>query len=140
MGNSLNKVMLIGRVGKEATIKTVGAETKVATFTLATSENYKDKAGEWQEKTEWHNIVAWKRLAETVKKHVEKGSMLYVEGRITQRSWDDKEGVKKYITEIIATNIGLLSPKKKPAPVDEISTESQSSPEQPPEPSDDLPF
>jgi single-strand DNA-binding protein len=81
----------------------------VAKFSIATNESYKDKAGQWQERTEWHNIVAWQRLAEIVGEYVKKGSKLYIEGRLQTSSWDDKEtGQKKYKTEIVANELVLL--------------------------------
>lgn len=110
MAKSVNKVILVGNLGKDPEIKYTPTGTPVAKFTLATNENYKDKSGQWQERTEWHNIVAWERLAEVVGEYTKKGSKLYVEGRIQTSSWDDKEtGQKKYRTEIIANNLVLLS-------------------------------
>ena len=110
MAKSVNKVILIGNLGKDPEIKYTPSGTAVAKFSLATNESFKDKSGQWQERTEWHNIVAWDRLAEIVGEYVKKGSKLYLEGRIQTSSWDDKEsGQKKYRTEIIANNLVLLS-------------------------------
>jgi single-strand DNA-binding protein len=110
MGKSVNKVILVGNLGKDPEVKYTPTGTPVAKFSLATNESYKDKSGQWQERTEWHNIVAWQRLAEIVGEYVKKGSKLYIEGRLQTSSWDDKEtGQKKYKTEIIANELVLLS-------------------------------
>ena len=110
MPKSVNKVILIGNLGKDPEIKYTPTGTAVAKFSLATHENYKDKAGQWQERTEWHNIVAWQRLAEILGEYVRKGSKIYIEGRLQTSSWDDKEtGQKKYKTEIVAHDLVLLS-------------------------------
>ena len=100
---SVNKVFLLGRVGKPVEVRDTD-KGKVATFTLATSEFYKDRDGNKKENTEWHNIVAWKGTAEIAEKFVQKGSQIYLEGKIRTRSWD-KDGEKRYVTEIIADNI-----------------------------------
>lgn len=110
MAKSVNKVILIGNLGKDPEIKYTPSGTPVAKFTLATNERYKDKAGEWQDRTEWHNIVAWQRLAEIVGEYLKKGSKAYIEGRLQTSSWEDKQsGEKKYRTEIIAQDLVLLS-------------------------------
>jgi len=111
MAKSVNKVFLLGNVGKDPEIRTTGGGTMVATFGLATSERSKDAQGNWQDRTEWHNVVAYARLAEIVRDYVKKGSKLFVEGRLTTRNWDDKEfaGRKVYRTEIIANDVSLLS-------------------------------
>ncbi len=110
MAKSVNKVILLGNVGKEPEFKMLPSGQGVANFSVATSERYKDKGGEWQERTEWHNLVAYAKLAEIVRDYVKKGSKLYVEGRITTRSWDDKESGKKvYRTEIVIGDLSLLS-------------------------------
>ena len=111
MAKSVNKVILLGNVGKDPEIRSTTGGTLVANLSLATSERYKDKGGEWQERTEWHNLVSYARGAEILRDYVRKGSKLYVEGRITTRSWDDKEaGKKAYRNEIIVSEISLLSP------------------------------
>src|SRR5271170_5247126 len=111
MAKSVNKVILLGNVGKEPEFKVLPSGQGVANFSIATSERYKDKGGEWQERTEWHNLVGYARGAEIFRDYVKKGSKLYVEGRITTRSWDDKEtGKKVYRTEIVVSEISLLSP------------------------------
>ena len=110
MAKTVNKVILLGNVGKDPEIKSTAGGTLVANLSLATSDRYKDKGGEWQERTEWHNLVGYARGAEILRDYVKKGSKLYVEGRITTRSWDDKEtGKKVYRTEIVVTDISLLS-------------------------------
>jgi single-strand DNA-binding protein len=110
MAKSVNKVILLGNIGKEPEFKMRPSGQGVANFSLATSERFKDKGGEFQERTEWHNLVAYAKLAEIVRDYVKKGSKLYVEGRITTRSWDDKESGKKvYRTEIVITDLSLLS-------------------------------
>ena len=103
--------MLIGNVGREPEVKFV-AESKVATFTLATSEKYKERStGQMKEKTEWHNIVAWRNAAELVEKYVHSGSLLYIEGSIQTRKWKDQNGSDRYSTEINAQTIQLLGRK-----------------------------
>jgi single-strand DNA-binding protein len=110
MPKSVNKVILIGNLGKDPEVKYTPSGTAFAKFSLATNERFKDKSGEWQDRTEWHNIVAWQRLAEIVGEYVKKGSKLYIEGRLQTSSWDDKEsGQKKYKTEIVANDLVLLS-------------------------------
>ncbi len=108
----INKAILVGRVGVTPELKNLDAGNKVTNFTMATSEYFKDKSGNRQEKTEWHNIVAWGALAEIVTKNVTKGTQLYVEGKIQNRSYEDKDGVKKYTSEIVAENIRFLGSKK----------------------------
>ncbi len=110
MAKSVNKVILLGNVGKDPEIRSTGGGTMVANFTLATSDRFQDQQGNWQDRTEWHNLVAFKRLAEIVRDYVKKGSKLYIEGKIQTRSWDDKEtGAKRYKTEILVNDISLLS-------------------------------
>jgi single-strand DNA-binding protein len=110
MAKSVNKVILLGNVGKDPEIKSTASGVAVATFSIATSERFKDKSGNWQDRTEWHNLVAYQRTAEIVRDYVKKGSKLYVEGRLQTSSWDDKTtGQKKYRTEIIILDLSLLS-------------------------------
>jgi single-strand DNA-binding protein len=109
MAKSVNKVILVGNLGKDPEVKYTPSGVPVAKFSLATNERYKDKAGEWQDRTEWHNIVAWQRLAEIVGEYVKKGSKIYIEGRLQTSSWEDKQsGEKKYRTEIVASDLVLL--------------------------------
>ncbi|NJL15028.1 MAG: single-stranded DNA-binding protein [Microscillaceae bacterium] len=104
----LNKVMLIGNLGNAPEVKTLEGGIKVARFSLATSESYKDKNGDTQTETEWHTLIAWRSLAEVVEKYLRKGSTIYVEGKIKTRSYADKDGAKRYVTEIIAEQIIML--------------------------------
>ncbi len=109
MAKSVNKVILVGNLGKDPEVKFTPSGVPVAKFSLATNERYKDKGGEWQDRTEWHNIVAWQRLAEIVGEYVKKGSKIYIEGRLQTSSWEDKQsGEKKYRTEIVASDLVLL--------------------------------
>ncbi|MDD2594910.1 MAG: single-stranded DNA-binding protein [Bacteroidales bacterium] len=108
---SINKVILIGNVGKDPEVRHLEGGASVATITLATSERYKDRSGETKEITEWHNVVAWRQLADLAGNYIRKGTQIYVEGRIRTRSWDDQNGVKRYTTEILADTIQLLGRK-----------------------------
>jgi len=105
MAKSINKVTLLGNLGKDPEVKFLPSGQAVANFSIATTDRYKDKAGEWQDRTEWHNVVAYARTAEIVRDYVKKGNKLYVEGRLTTRSWDDKDSGKKvYRTEIVVND------------------------------------
>ena len=106
--------MLIGNVGRDPEVRYLDGQSgnaKVATFTLATTERYRDRNGETRENTEWHNIVAWRNTADVVERFVRKGTQLYIEGRIRTRAWDDQTGNKRYTTEIIADTLQLLGKK-----------------------------
>ncbi len=105
---SVNKVILVGNVGRDPEIRHLDKDVTVANFPLATSENYTAKNGEKVTTTEWHNIVIWRGLAKVVEQYVKKGDRLYLEGRIRTRSWDDKDGNKRYTTEIYADNMEML--------------------------------
>lgn len=107
----INKVILVGKLGKDPIKTTLQGGNAVTKFSMATSENYKDKNGEWQEITEWHNIVCWGKLADSAEKR-RKGETVYVEGKITTRKWQNKEGADQYTTEVVANMIRNLSPKK----------------------------
>jgi single-strand DNA-binding protein len=116
MARSVNKVTLLGNVGKDPEIRSTAGGTMVANLTLATSDRQKDAQGTWQDKTEWHNLVAFTRTAEIVRDYVKKGSKLYIEGKIQTRSWDDKEsGQKRYRTEILVNELVLLSGREEGA-------------------------
>ncbi|MGD0309464.1 MAG: single-stranded DNA-binding protein [Acidobacteriota bacterium] len=106
--SSLNKVMLIGRLGKDPEVRYTPDGAPVANFSLATSEFWTDKSGTRQEKTEWHNIVAWSKLADLSKRYLTKGRQVYIEGRLRTREWDDKDGNKRRTTEIVASQMVLL--------------------------------
>lgn len=107
----INKVILIGNVGQDPEIRYTGDANngaKVATIRLATTERYRDRNGNQQEHTEWHNVVVWRNQADVVEKYVKKGTQLYIEGRIRTRSWDDQSGTKRYTTDIVADTLQLL--------------------------------
>jgi single-strand DNA-binding protein len=106
--STLNKAMLIGRLGQDPEVRYTQSNTAVATLSLATNERYKDSNGEWQERTEWHRVVAWGRLAEICQQYLSKGSQVYVEGPIQTREWEDREGQKRYTTEIKALTLTML--------------------------------
>lgn len=105
----INKVILVGNVGKDADIRTLQGGSKVAKFSVATSENFKDKNGEWQKQTEWHSVTAWNSLAEVCEKYVKSGVLVYVEGRIKTESYKDADGVNKSFTQIVCQTLKLLS-------------------------------
>jgi single-strand DNA-binding protein len=108
-GKSVNKVILIGNLGKDPEIKYTPQGTPVAKIAVATNERYKDKDGQWQDRTEWHNVVLWQRLAEIAGEYLKKGGKVYIEGRLQTRSWDDKQtNQKRYMTEVVANDLVLL--------------------------------
>lgn len=110
--SGINKVYLIGRVGRDPEIKTLSSGATIATFSLATSEKWTDKeTGEKNEKTEWHRCTAWRKLAEIISQYVAKGSLIYVEGKLQTRSWE-KDGEKRYATEILVNNMQMLDSKR----------------------------
>ena len=109
---SVNKVILVGNVGKDPEIRYLEGGTAVCTFPMATSETYRNRDGERVTTTEWHNVVLWRGLAEIAERYVKKGSQLFIEGKIRTRSWDDKDGNKRYTTEIIADNMQMLGRKQ----------------------------
>jgi single-strand DNA-binding protein len=109
MAKGVNKVFLLGNVGKDPEIRATAGGMTIASFTLATADRAKDASGNWVDKTEWHNLVAFQRTAEIVRDYVKKGTQIFVEGKIQQRSWDDKEsGQKRYKTEILVNELSLL--------------------------------
>ncbi len=110
----VNKVILLGNLGRDPDLRYLPNGDPVAKFTLATNYRFKDREGQWQDKTDWHNIVVFRRQAEVCNEYLKKGSPVYVEGRIQTRSWEDKDGNKKYMTEIIAQSINLLGRKGEP--------------------------
>ena len=108
-GRSLNRVQLIGNLGKDPEVKYTPQGTPVAKLAIATNERFKDKAGEWQDRTEWHNVVLWQRQAEIAGEYLKKGSKVYIEGSLRTHSWEDKQsGQKKYMTEIVVNDLVLL--------------------------------
>jgi single-strand DNA-binding protein len=110
--SGVNKVILIGRLGADPEVKAVGPGSQVARLSLATSESWTDKEGQRQEKTEWHRVVVWGKLAELCGKYLAKGRQVYIEGRLQTRSWDDAQGVKKYSTEVVAQSIQFLGSRE----------------------------
>ena len=133
--NSLNKVMLLGRLGRDPETKTTGTGLIISNFSMATSESVK-KGDSWEEKTEWHKIVVFGKQAENVQKFCKKGSLVFIEGRIQNRSYQDKDGNEKYITEVVANLVRFLDSKEEP---------KQQKPRTPPivdneDDDDDLPF
>ena len=108
-GKSVNKVTLLGNLGKDPEVKYTPQGTAVAKLALATNERYKDKEGQWQDRTEWHNVVLWQRLAEIAGEYLKKGSKVYIEGKLQTRSWEDKQtNQKRYMTEVVANDLVLL--------------------------------
>lgn len=143
----VNKVILIGNLGKDPEVRYLEGGAAVANFPIATTEAYKDKNGNKVEHTEWHNIVLWRGLAEIAEKYVRKGMQVYIEGKLRTRSWQDKEGQKRYTTEVIADSMTILTRKE------DSQTQQQNQPSQPLNPNvnpydrqndpigtDDLPF
>jgi single-strand DNA-binding protein len=108
---SLNKVMLIGNLGKDPEVRYTASGTAVASFSLATSDRIKGKDGQWEEKTEWHNVTLWARLAEIAGEYLSKGKTVYIEGRLQTRKWQDKDGKDRYTTEIVGEKMQMLSGK-----------------------------
>jgi len=104
----VNRVTLIGNLGKDPEIQLIEGQIPVAKFSLATTETHKDRSGKQVNHTEWHNIVLWRGLAELAQKYLHKGSMVYIEGRLKYRNWEDKDGTKKYITEIVGDSMVML--------------------------------
>jgi single-strand DNA-binding protein len=134
----LNKVMLIGNVGRDPEIRHLESGVAVVTLPIATSERFKDRNGDVKEQTEWHNVVFWRNLAEIVEKHVRKGSQVFIEGRLRTKTWEDPNGQKRYATEIVADTMRLLGRRpegqetKSAAIIPAVETEQAES--------DDLPF
>jgi len=147
----VNRVILIGNLGKDPEIRSLEGGVKVANFSLATTETYKGKNGEKIDQTEWHNIVLWRGLAEVAESYLKKGNSVFIEGKIKTRDWTDKDGNKRYTTEIVADNMVMLGSKR-----DQQSGGEYNSPQKPEktqqqepleqhtdlnaEPGDDLPF
>jgi len=104
----INKVILIGNLGKDPEARHLESGAVMCRFSVATNENYQDKNGEWQTQTEWHNIVCWRNLAERAEKTLKKGSLIYLEGKLTTRKWQDKDGGDRYTTEVVARTFRSL--------------------------------
>ena len=99
----INKVTLVGRLGSDPEIRTLESGAMVAKFSVATSENYRDRAGEWQEQTEWHDVVVWRSLAERAQEYLRKGTLVYIEGKLSHRKWQDKDGNNRRTTEVVGS-------------------------------------
>lgn len=110
--SSVNKVIIIGNLGADPEVRDAGG-TRLANLRVATSERWQDSAGEWQERTEWHRITCWRYLAERAEKYLAKGKQVYVEGKIQTRSWEDRDGETKYMTEIVARDLQVLGPRER---------------------------
>jgi single-strand DNA-binding protein len=149
----INKVTLIGHLGKDPEIRTLENGTKVGTFSLATNENYKDKNDTWQTITEWHNIVVWRGLAERAERELKKGNLAFIEGKITHRKYTDKDGVERSTTEIVASTVNSLEKKESRGqslsggfpgveddPFNKVSTQTNTATIHAPAQEDDLPF
>lgn len=135
----VNKVILVGNLGKDPEVRYTPSGMAITSFSVATSENWKDKDGNKQEKTEWHKIVAFGKLAEICGEYLAKGRQIYIEGRLQTRAWDDKSGVKRYTTEVVANVMQMLGgPKDRDA---SAASASATAAEEPPPPDmDDVPF
>ncbi len=158
MARGVNKVILVGNLGQDPELRYTGSGTAVCNLRLATNESYKDAGGEWVERTEWHSIVAWSRLAEICNEYLKKGSQVYFEGSLQTRSYEDKDGNTKYVTEVKAKEMMMLSGRgtngdsytapapapaaasAKPAAAAMTAADSGSSDSRTFQPDDDLPF
>jgi single-strand DNA-binding protein len=141
----INKVIIVGHLGKDPEVRYTPSGSAVANFSVATSETWKDKTtGEKKERTEWHRIVAWDKLGEICGEYLSKGRQVYVEGRLQTRSYDDKEGVKRYTTEIVATDVQFLGPKdsggSRPSSSGGAPPRDTGAGQGPPAGDDDIPF
>ena len=148
----INKVILIGNLGRDPEVRHLESGAAVAKFSVATNENYKDKNGDWQKVTEWHDVVCWRGLAERAEQYLKKGSMVYVEGKLTHRKWQDKEGNDRYTTEVLANTWRMLEkreasayqssnmPTQEPATATTSNTTTTPAADTPASDDDDLPF
>jgi single-strand DNA-binding protein len=142
----VNRVMLIGNLGKDPDVQFLEGNIAVAKFSLATTETFKDRAGKLISQTEWHTVVLWRGLAELAQKYLHKGSLVYIEGRLRTRSWEDKEGNKKFATEVVGDNLIMLDKRTDSSsphpPIHHEGMEGLGNSDTPPigEPSEDLPF
>ncbi|NJB87054.1 single-strand DNA-binding protein [Lewinella marina] len=108
----INRVTLVGRLGADPEIRTLSSGAMVAKFSMATSESYKDRSGEWQEETQWHDVVVWRNLAERAQQYLTKGSLVYLDGKLTHRKWQDKEGNPRKTTEVVGAFFRILDSKR----------------------------
>ena len=134
----INKVILIGNLGKDPELRYTSSGVAVASFTLATNESWKDPEGNVQERTQWHSIVAWRKLAEICGEYLKKGSKVYLEGKLQYRNYDDKNGVKRYVTEIVLDELLMLDSKGGNQAAGEPAQQRDEN--TPPAPASDLPF
>jgi single-strand DNA-binding protein len=140
---SVNKVILVGRLGRDPETRYTSSGQAVCNFTLATDESFKDRSGERQQRTEWHRIVMWGKLAEIGQQYLRKGKLIYVEGRLQTRQWDDKEGNKRTTTEIVANVMRMLGGRGDSPPAAEADTGATSAADDHPQPEitdEDIPF
>ena len=143
MATGINKVILIGNLGKDPEIQRLESGVKKASFSLATTEVYKNKEGEKVNHTEWHNIILWRGLAEVAENYLKKGNTIYLEGKIRRRDYEDKDGVKRYVTEILGDVMTMLGGPKREGGTDEPANHKEDTGNgniMIPEPADDLPF
>jgi len=140
--SGVNKVILIGNLGKDPEVRYLESKVPVANFTLATNSSWKDKDGSKKEHTEWHNIVLWRGSAEFAENYLRKGDKVYIEGKLRTRSWDDKDNVKRYMTEVIGDTVTKLSGKREGEETQPVNPADKAPPTAPPSDklSDDLPF
>lgn len=138
MANGVNKVILIGNLGKDPELRYTPNGTAVASFSIATNERWKDKEGNFQDHTEWHRIVAWRKLAETVGEYLKKGSQVYIEGKLRTRTWEDQNGTKRTTTEIVADSMQMLGRREGVSSADVATPPASSDDEM--TSNDDLPF
>lgn len=144
----VNKVILVGNLGRDPEIRNLDNGVKLARFSLATTESYRDRDGNRVDKTEWHNIVLWRGLADVAEKYLQKGNQVYIEGKLQTRQWQDQDGNTRYTTEIVGDNMTMLGSRRDPAnstPMPEPPMESHTASEKQEEeniemPDDDLPF
>jgi single-strand DNA-binding protein len=140
----VNRVMLIGNLGKDPDVQFLEGNIGVAKFPLATTETFKDRSGKLVSQTEWHTVVLWRGLAELAQKYLHKGSLVYIEGRLRTRSWEDKEGNRKFATEVVGDNLIMLDKRTdggaSSMPADHGNIEGAGSADAPPDAGGDLPF
>lgn len=139
----VNRVMLIGNLGKDPDVQVLEGNIAVAKFPLATTETFKDRGGKLVSQTEWHTVVLWRGLAELAQKYLHKGSLVYIEGRLRTRNWDDKEGHRKFVTEVVGDNLIMLDKRTDAGTHTDTHSENLGSQEVPPaegETSQDLPY
>jgi len=147
MARGVNKVILVGNLGADPEIKYATSGTAIANLRVATTENRKNRDGDWEELTEWHRVVMFGKQAEVCKDYLRKGSKIYIEGRLQTRSWDDQSGQKRYMTEVVGNQMVMLDPRGQDAPAHGGGQRNtgggrynDAPPDNLPEPDDDLPF